>query len=130
VKNQIPDDLCYTREHYWIRPERGLATVGLTDHAQNELGDIVYIELPEKGAEYHAADQIGTMESVKTTIELYAPVSGVVAEVNDKLPESPDLINDDPYGQGWLVVFTLSDPSEIEDLLSAADYGNVVEEGE
>ena len=130
MRDQIPDDLYYTREHYWIRPEAGLATIGLTDHAQNELADVVYLALPEKDAEYHAADQIGTIESVKTTTELYAPVSGVIAEVNERLPGSPELVNNDPYGQGWLVVFRLSDPSETEDLLSAADYGNVVEEGE
>jgi glycine cleavage system H protein len=130
VKDQIPDDLYYTREHYWIRPEGDLATIGLTDYAQNELGDIVYLELPETDAEYHAADQIGTIESVKTTTELYAPVSGLVVEANDRLPASPELVNNDPYGQGWLAVFRLSDPSEIEELLSAADYGNVVEEGE
>ena len=130
MPNEIPTELYYTREHYWIRPEGRTATVGLTDHAQNELGDIVYLELPEKGAEYHASDQIGTIESVKTTTELYAPVSGEVLEINEKLTVSLGLVNHDPYGEGWLVVFRLSDPSEIEDLLSAADYGNVVQEGE
>ena len=127
---EIPSELYYTREHYWMRPERNRATVGLTDHAQNELGDIVYVEFPEKGLEYHASDQIGTIESVKTTTELYAPISGRVVEVNEKLAASPELVNHDPYGDGWLAVFELSDASEMDDLLSAADYGNVVQEGE
>ena len=130
MTGEIPNELYYTREHYWIKPERNKATIGLTDHAQNELGDVVCVELPDKGAEYHASDQIGIIESVKTTTELYAPISGEAVEVNDKLAGSPELVNHDPYGSGWLVVFELSDPSEIDDLLSAADYGNVVEEGE
>ena len=130
MTGEIPTDLYYVREHYWVRPEGKTAVVGLTDHAQNELGDIVYLELPEKGAEYHAADQIGTIESVKTSTELYAPVSGEVVEANEALAESPQYVNNDPYGRGWLVVFRLTDPAEIHDLLSAADYGNVVEEGE
>ena len=128
--DEVPNDLYYTREHYWVRPERTRATVGLTDHAQNELGDVVYLELPERGVEYHAAEQIGIIESVKTTTELYAPISGEVVEVNERLANSPELVNNDPYGGGWLAVFRLTDPAELQDLLSAAAYGNVVEEGE
>jgi glycine cleavage system H protein len=130
MTHQIPDDLYYTREHYWIKPEEATATVGLTDHAQNDLGDVVYLELADAGAEYHASDQIGIVESVKSTVELYAPISGEIIRVHRALVESPDRINNDPYGDGWLAVFRLSDRSEIEELLSAADYGNVVEEGE
>ena len=130
MTGEIPVDLYYTREHYWVRPEGATATVGLTDHAQNELGDIVYLELPEKGAPYHASDQVGMIESVKTSTELYAPISGEVVESNEALATSPELVSNDPYGEGWLVVFRLTDPAEVSDLLSAADYGHLVEEGE
>lgn len=130
LNSQIPDDVLYTREHHWIRVEDSVATIGLTDHAQNELGDVVFVDLPEPGTEYHAADEMGCIESVKTSTDLYAPVSGSILEANPLLEKSPDLINRDPYGDGWLVRMKLTDISETEDLLSAEDYGNLVEEGE
>ncbi len=130
AERQIPEELLYTREHTWIKIEENEATIGLTDHAQNELSDIVYVKLPEAGAEYHIDDEIGQIESVKTTTELYAPLSGEVIEVNEALERSPHLINQDPYGSGWIARVKLSDPSEAGDLLPAEDYGHLVEEGE
>jgi len=130
VDPQIPMDLLYNRDHYWVRLEDGSAFFGLTDHAQNELGDVVYISLPEVGNEFHAAEEIGEIESVKTHTELFTPLSGEVVEVNDSLESSPDLINQDPYGAGWLVRLKLSDSSETEELISGDDYGHLVEEGE
>ena len=126
----MPGDLLYTREHHWIKLEGNVATFGMTDHAQNELGDLVFVKLPETGTEYHAADEIGELESVKTSVELYVPLSGEIIEVNEALEGTPDLINHDPYGQGWLTRIKLSDPSEVEDLLAPEDYGHLVQEGE
>jgi glycine cleavage system H protein len=128
--SDIPYDLLYTREHYWLRVEGKAATFGLTDHAQNELGDVVFVELPDTGEDVEAAEKIGTIESVKTTTEIYVPVSGEIVEVNEKLEKSPDLVNHDPYGDGWIARLRMSDLSETEELLSAEDYGHVVEEGE
>lgn len=130
TESEIPPGLCYTREHHWVRVEDDAVTVGLTDHAQNELGDVVYVELPEVGTELHPSGEMGVVESVKTTTELYAPISGVVAEVNADLERSPDLINRDPYGEGWLVKLKMSDASEIEDMLTPEDYGHALEEGD
>ncbi len=130
VEPQIPGALLYTRDHHWMKLEGNVAAFGITDHAQNELGDLVLVKLPEVGMEYHAADEIGEFESVKTSVELYAPLSGEVIEVNEALEGTPDLINHDPYGQGWLARIRLTDPSEVEDLLPAEDYGHLVQEGE
>ena len=130
VEPQTPEDLLYTREHHWIKLEGNVATFGVTDHAQNELGDVVFVKLPEVGTEYHAADEIGEIESVKASVELYAPLSGKVIEVNEALDGSPELVNEDPYGQGWMARVMLSDASEVEDLLAAEDYGHLVQEGE
>ena len=130
INPQVPRDLLYNRDHYWIRLEAGVASFGITDHAQNELGDVVYLKLPEVGEEYHASEEIGEVESVKTHTELFAPLSGEVVEVNDALGPSPHLLNHDPYGAGWIATLKLSDPSEAEDLISAEDYGHLVEEGE
>jgi len=126
----MPGDLLYTRDHHWIKLEGNVAAFGITDHAQNELGDLVLVKLPVVGLEYHAADEIGELESVKTSVELYTPLSGEVIEVNESLDASPDLINHDPYGQGWLARIRLTDPSEVEDLLAPEDYGHLVQEGE
>ncbi len=128
--SQIPADLLYTRDHYWIRIEEGVASVGLTDHAQNELGDVVLVELPEVGLEYHAAEEIGRLESVKATTELYAPISGKAVEVNTRLETAPYLVNREPYGDGWIVRMRLTDVSEVNELLTPDDYGHLVEEGE
>jgi glycine cleavage system H protein len=117
-----PDDLRYSRTHEWVRAEGDTATIGITDFAQNELGDVVYLELPEVGRTLQKGDVFGTVESVKAVSDLYAPVSGEVIEVNEELPESPEEINQDPYVRGWMIIMTMEDPSELEDLLTAKQY--------
>ena len=126
----IPRDLLYNRDHYWIGIDGEVATFGLTEHAQNELGDIVYLKTPDVGNEYHATDEIGEIASVKTHTELYAPISGEILEVNEALDETPSLVNEDPYGEGWIARIRISDPSEVEDLIAREDYGHLGEEGE
>jgi glycine cleavage system H protein len=117
-----PEDLSYTETHEWAKVDGNVATIGLTDHAQSELGDIVYLELPEVGADVAAGGEFGVVESVKAASELYAPVSGKVLEVNGAATEEPALVNRDCYGEGWLVKIELNDPSEVENLKTAAEY--------
>jgi glycine cleavage system H protein len=124
----IPEELQYTRSHEWVRTEGDTATVGITDHAQEELGDIVYIELPEEGATFEAGEPFGTVESVKAVSDLYTPVGGEVVEVNETLDDSPEKINEDPYGEGWLIKLRVADTRT--DLLSASDYEQLLEEEE
>ena len=124
----VPEELQYTRSHEWVRTEGDTATIGITDHAQDELGDIVFIELPEQGATLEAGDSFGTLESVKAVSDLYAPVGGEVVEVNEALDDSPEKINEDPYGEGWIVKLRVSD--EGAGLLSASDYEQFLEEEE
>ena len=121
----VPGDLQYTKTHEWVRIEDGVATVGITDHAQDELGDVVFVELPERGATLEAGDSFGAVESVKAVSDLYAPVGGEVVEVNGALEDSPEKINEDPYGEGWILKLQISDEG---DLLSAADYEKLLEE--
>jgi glycine cleavage system H protein len=121
----IPDDLQYTKSHEWVRIEDGTATIGITDHAQEELGDVVFVELPEQGATIEAGDPFGTVESVKAVSDLYTPVGGEVVEVNSSLEDAPEKINDDPYGEGWIVKLRTSEEA---DLLSPEEYEKVVEE--
>jgi glycine cleavage system H protein len=121
----IPDDLQYTRSHEWVRMEEGTATIGITDHAQEELGDVVFVELPEEGTSIEAGDSFGTVESVKAVSDLYTPVGGEVVEVNSSLEDAPEKINDDPYGEGWIVKLQTSEEA---DLLSPEEYEKVVEE--
>jgi glycine cleavage system H protein len=123
----VPEELQYTRSHEWVRTEGDTATIGITDHAQDELGDIVFVELPETGATFDAGDSFGTVESVKAVSDLYTPVGGEVVEVNEALSESPEKINEDPYGEGWIVKIQVSDEA---DLLSASDYEQFLEEEE
>jgi glycine cleavage system H protein len=123
----VPEELQYTRSHEWVRTEGDTATIGITDHAQDELGDIVFVELPEVGATFDAGDSFGTVESVKAVSDLYAPVGGEVVEVNEALDGSPEKINEDPYGEGWIVKLSVSDEG---DLLSASDYEQLLEEEE
>jgi glycine cleavage system H protein len=122
----VPEELQYTRSHEWVRTEGDTATIGITDHAQDELGDVVFVELPEVGATFDAGDSFGTVESVKAVSDLYTPVGGEVTEVNEALNDQPEKINEDPYGEGWIVKLTVSD--EGSDLLSASDYEQFVEE--
>lgn len=119
----IPDGLRYTREHEWIRIlEEGRGRVGITHHAQDELGDVVFVELPRTGDVLGGDDVFGTVESVKAVSDLYSPVSGKVTEVNESLEEQPELVNDDPYGQGWMIQVELSNPGEVDGLMSAGEY--------
>jgi glycine cleavage system H protein len=121
----IPDDLQYTRSHEWVRAEDGTVTIGITDHAQEELGDVVFVELPDVGDTIGAGDSFGTVESVKAVSDLYTPVGGEVVEVNSSLEDAPEKINDDPYGEGWIVKLSTSEEA---DLLSPEEYEKVVEE--
>ena len=123
----VPEELQYTRSHEWVRTEGDTATIGITDHAQDELGDIVFVELPEEGANFDAGDSFGTVESVKAVSDLYSPVGGEVVEVNEALGDSPEKINEDPYGEGWIVKIQVSGEA---DLLSASDYEQFLEEEE
>ena len=119
----IPDDLRYTREHEWARGESdGSITVGITHHAQENLGDVVYVELPEVGSSLGAGDTFGVVESVKAVSDLFSPITGEVAAVNEALPDAPETINADCYGAGWLIRLTPSASGELEGLMSAADY--------
>ncbi len=124
---EIPEDLQYTEEHEWVLVEDDIATVGITDYAQSELGDVVYVELPQVGDLVQQMEPFGTIEAVKTVADLFAPVSGEVIEVNTLLEESPHRVNEDPYGEGWLIKVKMSDPSELENLLSAEEYSNLVQ---
>ena len=121
----IPQDLQYTRSHEWVRTEGDTATVGISDHAQDELGDVVFVELPDEGATFDAGESFGTVESVKAVSDLYTPVGGEVVEVNSSLEDAPEKINDDPYGEGWIVKLRTSEEA---DLLSPEEYEKVVEE--
>lgn len=126
----LPEELRYSKEHLWIRVEAGRAVVGITDFAQTSLGTILAVELPDVGDELEQDDSFGTVEARKTVAELYAPVSGTVLEVNDDLVEAPEIVNDDPYDGGWLVVVELKDPEELSMLLSADEYQEQLEESE
>ncbi|NIT35457.1 MAG: glycine cleavage system protein GcvH [candidate division Zixibacteria bacterium] len=117
-----PEELRYTETHEWVRVGDNVAVVGLTDHAQSELGDIVYLELPAAGTEVTAGGEFGVVESVKAASDLYAPLSGEVVGVNDAATGDPALVNRDCYGEGWLVKVELKDPSELENLKTAAEY--------
>jgi glycine cleavage system H protein len=122
----VPGNLLYSKEHEWLRVEGDTAYVGITDFAQSELGDIVFVEIDTVGDTVAASDVFGTIEAVKTVSDLYMPVSGEILEVNDKLEDNPELVNSDPYGDGWLVKIKLTNESEKEDLLDAAAYGNLI----
>ena len=117
-----PPDLKYNREHQWVRADGNTASVGITDFAQQQLGDIVFVELPRLGATVKAGARFGTVESSKTASDVYAPVSGEVVAVNGSLEDTPEIINSSPYGQGWLVQVRMADANELERLLSAAEY--------
>lgn len=118
----IPDDLYYTEDHEWLRLENGTATVGITDFAQSELGDIVFVELEPEGTELGQSDIFGTVEAVKTVSELFMPVSGTITAINDELDTAPEVVNDDPYGEGWMVKVEVSDTDEIDELMDAEAY--------
>ncbi|MDQ4126973.1 MAG: glycine cleavage system protein GcvH [Actinomycetota bacterium] len=123
----VPGDLQYTKSHEWVRTEGDTATIGITDHAQDELGDVVFVELPEEGTTFDAGDPFGTVESVKAVSDLYAPVGGEVVEVNSALNDAPEKINEDPYGEGWIMKLRTSGDSS-SDLLSSEEYEKVLQE--
>lgn len=123
-----PKELRYSKDHEWVKVEGNKATIGITDHAQGKLGDVVFVELPEIDAEYSAHDAIANLESVKAVSEVFSPISGKVIEVNQALEDSPDLINKAAFTEGWIVVLEMSDPGELDQLLAAEEYGKFVEE--
>ncbi|MBO0720002.1 MAG: glycine cleavage system protein GcvH [Blastocatellia bacterium] len=122
-----PDDLHYTKDHEWIRVSGATGTIGITDFAQEQLGDVVHVQLPRVGEKFSAHDTFGEVESVKTFSELYTPVSGEVIEVNEALADSPEFVNSVPYGNGWMIKLKLSDPGELDGLLSASEYEDFIE---
>ncbi len=126
----FPEDLRYTRDHEWARKKGSNVVVGITDFAQDQLGDVVYVELPDVGDPVKKGESFGVVESTKAVSELFAPISGKVVEVNDPLSDAPETINEDPYEEGWMIVIEPSDPAEVEQLLDAKTYKAHVEEQE
>ncbi len=124
----VPKELKYTSEHEWVKIQGDRIIVGVTNYAQTELGDVVFVDLPSVGEKVTAKNPIGTIESVKAVTEIYAPISGEIMETNDDLEHSPELINQDPYGKGWVVVIEPVDPKEINDLMSPSAYKSLIED--
>ncbi len=124
----MPEDLKYTKEHEWIRVEGSEVVIGITDFAQNALTDVVWVELPEDGANVSSMESFASVESVKSVSEIYAPVGGEVVGVNENLEDAPELINDDPYGDGWICRISVSDPSELDTLLDSVSYSELIAE--
>jgi glycine cleavage system H protein len=124
----VPSDLKYTKDHEWVRQQDGRVVVGITYHAQQQLGDVVYVELPKVGDTFDAEDAFGSIESVKAVSEAFAPIGGKVVKINEELMESPELINDDPYGDGWLIELEPSNTQQLGELLDAAAYEAYVKE--
>jgi glycine cleavage system H protein len=122
----IPEGLRYSKEHEWLKTEGNLATIGITHHAQDQLGDVVYVELPAAGKELKAMEEFGVVESVKSVSSLYCPISGKVVEANAELNNAPQLVNEDPYGKGWMIKIEMSNPSDLSSLLSAEDYKKIL----
>ncbi|MCP4292113.1 MAG: glycine cleavage system protein GcvH [bacterium] len=122
----VPNDRKYTKEHEWVQIEDGVATIGVTDFAATELGDIVFVEMPEVGDEVNADETVGSIESVKAVEDLFVPVSGEVVEVNDAIDAAPELVNSEPFDGGWLFKVQLTDESELENLMDAAAYGDIL----
>ena len=126
--SEVPEDLKYTKEHEWIRVEGSEVVIGITDFAQNALTDVVWVELPEDGANVSSMESFASVESVKSVSEIYAPVGGEVVGVNEDLEDAPELINDDPYGDGWICRISVSDPSELDTLLDSVSYSELIAE--
>jgi glycine cleavage system H protein len=124
----IPDELRYSTSHEWVRVDDDLATIGITDHAQSELGDVVYLELPRVGAAIQAGVVFGTIESVKTVSDLVSPVGGEIVEVNEDLPDTPELVNEEPYAGGWMIIVKMESAGEVEDLMTAEEYERFIQE--
>ncbi len=126
---KVPEDRRYTKDHEWALPEDGRVRVGITDYAQDALGDVVYVDLPATGTRVEQGQPFGEVESTKSVSDLYAPLSGTIVERNESLESNPELVNSDPYGEGWMVVIEASDPSDIDSLMDADAYRRLVEEG-
>ncbi|HPW45233.1 MAG TPA: glycine cleavage system protein GcvH [bacterium] len=124
----IPDDLKYTKEHEWVKLEGKTATIGITDYAQEQLGDVVYVELPEEGEELAKDDTFGSIESVKAVSDCYSPLSGTINDVNSLLADSPEVLNEDCYGEGWLIKIKVADPSDLDDMMDHEEYKAFVAE--
>ena len=124
---EYPEDLYYSQEHTWVRVSGNRGTVGITNFAQQEMGEILYSDLPHEGSQIELGDIFGTLESSKTVAELFSPVSGEVISINKDLEEEPSLVNDDPYGKGWLMVLELDDPAELQDLCNSVEYEDSLE---
>lgn len=122
----FPSELRYTKDHEWIRLEGNIATIGITDFAQRELGDIVYVDISTVGKSLKAEEVFGTVEAVKTVSDLFLPVAGTIKEVNPSLEKQPELVNNDPYNEGWMVKVEVSNPADVDQLMSAEDYGKMV----
>src|SRR6056297_848408 len=122
----VPGNLKYTKEHEWVKIEGDIATVGITDFAQGELGDVVFVEIETQGETMDSGETLGTIEAVKTVSDIFMPVSGEITEVNEKLEEKPEIVNSDPYGEGWMVKIRMSDASEADNLMSADDYKDLI----
>jgi len=118
----VPDNLHYSKDHEWVRVESGVAVIGITDHAQEQLGDVVYVELPKPGESFSAHESFGSVESVKAVSEIFTPVSGEIAEVNGSLADEPEKVNKDPYGEGWMIKVKMGTAGEVDSLLTAAEY--------
>lgn len=124
---KIPAELKYTQDHEWVRVEGDILTVGVTDFAQGELGDVVFVEIETEGEELDKGETFGTVEAVKTVSDLFMPVGGEVTEFNEALADEPELVNKDPYGKGWMIKIKIADSAELDDLLSAGDYQKMIE---
>lgn len=118
----VPEDLHYSKDHEWVRVDGEEAIIGITDYAQNSLGDVVYVELPKSGDEFGASESFGSVESVKAVSEVFTPVSGLVTRINESLADEPEKVNSDPYGEGWMVRLRMSNAGEVDSLLTAAEY--------
>lgn len=125
---RVLDDLYYSKEHIWVKIEGDVATIGITDYGQHQLGDIVFIDLPENGREVESGEVIASVESIKAISEIYAPLTGKIISINEDLANDPSVINSDPYGDGWICDIQMKDPSEVEDLMTAEDYRAYLQE--
>ena len=123
-----PEDLSYTKDHEWVRTKGDQATVGITDHAQHQLGDVVYVELPKVGDKFEASEPFGSVESVKAVSEVYMPLGGAVTEVNESLNDSPEQVNEDPYGDGWMIRIKIDNPAQVDALLTSIEYEDYIKE--
>lgn len=128
MEYRVPEDLYYTKEHIWVKIEGDIATIGITDYGQHQLGDVVFIDMPEMGREIESGEVIASVESVKAISEVYAPLTGKIIEISEDLSNDPSTINSDPYGDGWICDIQIKDPTEVEDLMTADDYRAYLEE--